>query len=74
MEMHLQFIYHENAGLEFFSGVMTMWVYVNNHLVIDQLYERLADTLFRQKENELGLVEVRYRWRFYAERNPVEQP
>lgn len=78
MEMHLQFIYHENAGLEFiFRGDDDVWVYVNNHLVIDLggLHERLADTLFLDKrKNELGLVdgEMYSLDLFYAERNPVE--
>ncbi|NLG16818.1 MAG: fibro-slime domain-containing protein [Fibrobacter sp.] len=77
MEMHLQFIYHQNAGLEFyFRGDDDVWVYVNNRLAIDLggLHDRARDTLILdQMKDELGLVdgEMYSMDMFYAERNPI---
>lgn len=77
MEMHLQFIYHEGAGLAFyFRGDDDVWIFVNNTLAIDLggLHERAADTLLLDREkNRLGLVDGQTYTMdiFYAERNPV---
>ena len=77
MEMHLQFVYHENAGLVFyFRGDDDVWVYVNNRLAIDLggLHDRKRDSLILDEmKDELGLVdgEIYSMDMFYAERNPV---
>jgi fibro-slime domain-containing protein len=77
MEMHLQFIYHQGAGLEFyFRGDDDVWIFVNNNLAIDLggLHEKASDTLLLdQDKTKLGLTDGQsYNMDiFYCERNPV---
>ncbi len=77
MEMHMQFIYHQGAGLEFqFRGDDDVWIFVNNTLAIDLggLHERASATLrLDQDRTKLGLVDGQSYTMdiFYCERNPV---
>jgi fibro-slime domain-containing protein len=79
MEMHLQFVYYQNAGLVFdFTGDDDLWIFVNNHLAVDLggLNNRVSDTFDVDKRNAslgLGLVNGKtYNMDiFYAERNPI---
>ncbi len=77
MEMHLQFVYHQGADLEFmFRGDDDVWIFVNNNLAIDLggLHEWASDTLILdQDRTKLGLVDGQsYAMDiFYCERNPV---
>jgi fibro-slime domain-containing protein len=77
MEMHMQFIYHKNAGLKFyFRGDDDVWIYVNNRLAIDLggLHENASDSLDLDKSSAtLGIVDGKtYNMDiFFAERNPV---
>jgi fibro-slime domain-containing protein len=77
MEMHLQFVYHQGAGLEFdFRGDDDVWIFVNNNLAIDLggLHENASDILQLDRDRtKLGLVDGQtYSMDiFYCERNPI---
>ena len=75
MEMHLQFIYYKNKGLEFdFKGDDDLWIFINNQLAVDLggLNYLATDTLLVDTLH-IGLVDGQtYNMDiFYAERNPV---
>ncbi|MDO5576113.1 MAG: fibro-slime domain-containing protein, partial [Fibrobacter sp.] len=78
MEMHLQFKYHEGAGLEFhFTGDDDVWIFINNKMVIDLggLHQKAKGSVQLDKEKTtLGLKdgEVYSLDIFYAERKPSE--
>jgi|GEM_PF-1518472 fibro-slime domain len=75
MEMHLQFIYYKNKGLEFdFKGDDDLWIFINNQLAVDLggLNYLATDTLLVDTLH-IGLVDGQtYNMDiFYAERNPI---
>jgi fibro-slime domain-containing protein len=77
MEMHLQFVYHQGANLDFdFSGDDDIWVFINNRLAIDLggLNNNASDTLYLDHpKTDLGLVDGNMYMMdiFYAEREPI---
>ena len=77
MEMHLQFVYHQGANLDFdFSGDDDIWVFINNRLAVDLggLNNNASDTLFLDHpKTDLGLVDGNMYMMdiFYAEREPI---
>lgn len=78
MEMHLQFKYHEGAGLEFhFTGDDDVWIFINNKLTIDLggLHQRASGSVNLDKKKtdlELKNGEIYSLDIFYAERKPSE--
>ena len=77
MEMHMQFVYHQGAGLQFdFRGDDDVWIFVNNNLAIDLggLHERASATLLLDRDRtKLGLTDGQIYSMdiFYCERDPI---